>query len=77
MSANLLRMAQKDGCIKEIPVEYLIPIITGAIRFFFSSAPYIKAVYEIDVDDTEVIKRYADYIVDILLNGLLLPAAKQ
>ncbi|MGK0396993.1 MAG: AcrR family transcriptional regulator [Candidatus Azotimanducaceae bacterium] len=77
LTANLLKMAQKDGCIKEIPVEYLIPIITGAIRFFFSSAPYIKAVYEIDVNDTEVIKRYADYIVDILLHGLLLPAAKQ
>lgn len=75
-SAKILKMAQQEGCIKNVPVEYLIPIITGAIRFFFSSGPYIKAVFEIDVNDPEVIRKHADYIVDILLNGLLAPVEK-
>tara|TARA_B110000977_G_C10982073_1_gene456532 strand:+ start:264 stop:962 length:699 start_codon:yes stop_codon:yes gene_type:complete len=75
-TANLLEKAQQDGLIKTIPVQHLIPIITGAVRFFFSSGPYIKSIYEVDVNDPTVIRNHADYIVDILLNGLLLPAGK-
>ena len=75
LSANVLEMAQKDGCIKQIPVEYLIPIITGAVRFFFSSGPYIKAIYEIDINDAGVISRFSDYMIDILLNGLFSTAS--
>jgi TetR/AcrR family transcriptional regulator len=76
LTAGLLEKAQQEKCIKAIPVEHLIPIITGAVRFFFSSGPYIKSIYEVDVNDPAVIKNHADYIVDILLNGLLMPTRK-
>ena len=76
LTAGLLERAQEDGCIKAIPMQHMIPIITGAVRFFFSSGPYIKSIYEVDVNDPAVIRNHADYIVDILLNGLLLPAQK-
>jgi TetR/AcrR family transcriptional regulator len=70
-TANLLESAQLDGHIKDIPMQHLIPILTGAIRFFFASGPYIKSIYGIDVSDPAVTKRHADYLIDILLNGLL------
>ena len=75
-TAKLLERAQQEGLIKEIPMQHLIPIITGAIRLFFSSGPYIKSIYDTDVRDPAVIKSHADYLVDILFNGLLMPAAK-
>ena len=57
-------------------MQHLIPIITGAVRLFFASGPYIKSIYDTDVSDPAVIKSHADYVVDILLNGLLMPPAK-
>jgi TetR/AcrR family transcriptional regulator len=75
-TAKLLEKAQQDGHIKEIPMQHLIPILTGAIRFFFASGPYIKFIYGTDVSDPAVTKSHADYLVDILLNGLLTPPAK-
>ncbi|MFT5482065.1 MAG: TetR/AcrR family transcriptional regulator [Halieaceae bacterium] len=75
-TATLLERAQQDGHIKEIPMQHLIPILTGAIRFFFASGPYIKSIYDADVSDPAVIKNHANYLVDILLNGLLTPPAK-
>jgi TetR/AcrR family transcriptional regulator len=77
MTAKVLEMAQRDGCIKEIPVHHLIPIITGAVRFFFSTGPYLKSIYDLDVNDPAVVKKQADYLVDILLNGLLLPSEEK
>ncbi|MFT5482210.1 MAG: TetR/AcrR family transcriptional regulator [Halieaceae bacterium] len=71
-TANLLEQAQQAGQIKKVPMQHLIPILTGAIRFFFASGPYIKSIYGTDVNDPAVIKRQADYLVDILLNGLLM-----
>ncbi|MFT4823442.1 MAG: TetR/AcrR family transcriptional regulator [Halioglobus sp.] len=72
-TANLLEQAQQGGHIKEIPMQHLIPILTGAVRFFFASGPYIKFIYGTDVSDPAVIKSQADYLIDILLNGLLMP----
>ncbi|MEH6517847.1 MAG: TetR/AcrR family transcriptional regulator [Halioglobus sp.] len=72
-TANLLEQAQQGGHIKEIPMQHLIPILTGAVRFFFASGPYLKFIYGTDVSDPAVIKSQADYLVDILLNGLLMP----
>jgi AcrR family transcriptional regulator len=72
-TAHVLETAQKDGSIKEVPMEHLIPIITGAIRFFFTSGPYLKSIYAVDVNDPAVVRRHTDFIIDILLNGLLLP----
>jgi TetR/AcrR family transcriptional regulator len=71
LTANILETAQRDGAIKSIPVQHLIPIITGAVRFFFSSGPYMKSIFGLDVNDPAEIKQHADYIIDILLNGLL------
>jgi TetR/AcrR family transcriptional regulator len=73
LTAHVLEKAQKDGSIKEVPMEHLIPIVTGAIRFFFTSGPYVKSIYAVDVNDPAVVRRHSDFIIDILLNGLLLP----
>jgi TetR/AcrR family transcriptional regulator len=77
LTANVLESAQREGSIKEIPVQHLIPIITGAVRFFFSSGPYMKSIFGIDVNDPAEIKKHADYIVDILLNGLLVRSGEK
>jgi TetR/AcrR family transcriptional regulator len=76
-TSQLLERAQQEGCIKEIPMQHLIPILTGAIRFFFTSGPYIKAIYDTDVNDPATIKSQADYLIEILLYGLLVPAAEK
>ena len=77
LTANVLEKAQREGCIKDIPVHHLIPIITGAVRFFFSSGPYMKSIFDVDVNDPAVVKKHADYIVDILLNGLFMPSPEK
>jgi TetR/AcrR family transcriptional regulator len=77
LTAHVLEKAQKDGSIKEVPMEHLIPIVTGAIRFFFTSGPYVKSIYALDVNDPAVVRRHSDFIIDILLNGLLLPPTEK
>jgi AcrR family transcriptional regulator len=69
--------AQRDGWLKQVPVEHLLFLWLGAASQLFS-APALAMEMGIDVDAPSTTQQYADAYVEVVFHGLLMqpPAAE-
>ncbi len=50
---------------------FMIPAMFGSGLFFFLAAPILKQLFGIDEITPELVDRYADFVADMTLNGIL------
>lgn len=63
-----------SGRFRPVHISHLLPMINGAINAFSADRGVLKKRYGLDNSDPAIVERHADIVVDVLLNGLLLPA---
>ena len=76
---DLLSRAAEEGRIVAIPPAHLTPTIIFAFSHFYALRPLIQTLYDIDPQDEAVANRHADYMINLLFNGLngaLIPKAQ-
>ena len=67
-----------EGWIKEIPFPQLIMVITASASQFFSLAPLVKSLYEIETNDPEQVLFHGDAVAELAVNAILTdPVASQ
>ena len=62
------------GQVKPVPVAHLASIVVGATAHFFSASPLLARLYGIDVHAPETVAAHADWVVEVLMNGIAAPA---
>ncbi len=68
---GLLREGREAGEIREVDPMFMIPAMFGSGLFFFLAAPILKRLFGIDEITPELADRYADFVADMTLNGIL------
>jgi AcrR family transcriptional regulator len=66
--------AVASGRIRPVPAVHLASITIGATAHFFSTAPLVARLYDVDVHDAGVVESHTRWVLDILFDGLTLPA---
>lgn len=69
---DLLDRVEAEGVLKPIPRYHLSYILIGAVSTLFMVGPMAKRVYDVDVLSQEVVSAHADWIVEMIFNGLIL-----
>jgi hypothetical protein len=69
--AGLLEEGRAAGEVRDVDPMFMIPALFGSCLFFFLAAPIMKRVFGLDEITPELAARYADFVVDMNLNGLL------
>jgi len=59
-----------EGWMKEIPFPQIIMMITASASHFFSMAPLVKALYDIDATCPDQTLAHADAVVELAVNAL-------
>ena len=72
MFEGLQQMVVASGRFKAIHPGYILPILNGAISAFAADRGVLRKRYGIDTTDSKVIENYAEFVMDALLNGLLI-----
>ncbi|WP_417318314.1 TetR/AcrR family transcriptional regulator [Erythrobacter aureus] len=72
---DLLDRVEQQGLVKPVPRHHLAYILVGAVTTFFMAEPVVKRFFDVDVLEPDVVNAHADWIVDILLNGVMTGAA--
>ncbi len=67
---NVLKEEQEKGHIKKIAPANLSSFLIGAITTLFSRSYQMKKMYGIDAFNEEEIEKHADYMNDLLFNGI-------
>ncbi len=62
---------QANGNIKNIPVMNLSVISVGATNAFMAYTYFLKAIYNIDTSDEILIEKFADDVIEVFFNGIL------
>lgn len=70
---ELIDRVEAEGRLKPIPRYHLSYILIGSVATLFMVGPLAEKVYKIDVLDPEVVSAHADWIVEMILSGLILP----
>lgn len=73
MFEGVHQMLAASGRFRAVPVQHLLPIINGSINAFAADRAVLKKRYGIDNTDPKVIEQHAEVILEILLQGLVLP----
>jgi len=68
----LIENAIARGQMKPMPPVYVTNTMFVALAHFFTIAPLVKSVYEIDTSDPEVIAAHANYTMQIIFDGIKL-----
>jgi len=68
----LIESAIARGQMKPMPPVYVTNTMFVALAHFFTIAPLVKSVYEIDTSDPEVIAAHANYTMQIIFDGIKL-----
>lgn len=66
-----IEAAIEAGQVKPVPVAHLASIVVGATAHFFSAEPLLARLYGIDVHAPETVAAHADWVVEVLMNGLV------
>jgi TetR/AcrR family transcriptional regulator len=66
-----IEAAVASGQIKAVPTAHLASIVVGATAHFFSAQPLLARLYGIDVQAPETVAAHADWVVEVLMNGLV------
>jgi TetR/AcrR family transcriptional regulator len=69
---DILRAAQQQGQIRPLPIEHLSFLIMGGIVLFFSFNFHLPACGDMQA----LADKHADTVMDVLLNGVGLSAAR-
>ncbi|MGJ8563558.1 MAG: TetR/AcrR family transcriptional regulator [Alphaproteobacteria bacterium] len=70
---HLLDQVEKDGLLKPIPRYHLAYILIGSVSTLFMVETMVQRVYNVDVHSPDVVSAHADWIVEMILNGLIAP----
>lgn len=62
-----------EGRLKPIPRHHLTHMLIGSASTFFVAGPMIRRVYGVEVQSAEVVSAHADWVIEMLLGGLILP----
>ena len=60
-----------DGWMKDIPFPQLIMMITASASQFFSMAPLVRALYDVDANCPEQTLAHSDAVVEVAVNAIL------
>ncbi|MBY9068154.1 TetR family transcriptional regulator [Hyphomonas sp. WL0036] len=69
---ELIDRVEAEGQLKPIPRHHLAYILIGSVATLFMVGPMVKRVYDVDPLDTDVVSAHADWILEMLRNGLIL-----
>lgn len=69
-----IEAAAASGRIKAVPTAHLASIAVGATAHFFSAEPLLARLYGIDVHAPETVAAHADWVVEVLMNGIAVAA---
>jgi AcrR family transcriptional regulator len=69
---HLLDRVEEEGMLKPIPRYHLSYILIGSVATLFMVEPVVQRVYDVDVLSPDVVSAHADWIIEMLLNGLIL-----
>lgn len=72
---NELSAATEDGTLRPIDAKFAYFALIGAITQPFAEPRAAQRSFELNMRDEGVIARYADFVVDLVLRGLLAPQA--
>ncbi|WNG34178.1 TetR/AcrR family transcriptional regulator [Archangium violaceum] len=72
---NELSAATEEGTLRPIDSKFAYFALIGAITQPFAEPRAAQRSFELDMRDERVIARYADFVVDMVLRGLLSPQA--
>ena len=61
-----------QGWLRDIPFPQMIMIVTASASHFFSMAPLVNSLYDIDATSPEQVLAHSDAVVDVSINALLL-----
>jgi AcrR family transcriptional regulator len=62
------------GQIRPVPSVYLTNTVIHSAVQFYASAPLMKSLYDVDPGDPDIATEHADWLVDILFNGISVPS---
>lgn len=60
-----------ENWVKDIPFPQLIMLITASASHFFSLAPLVRALYDIDANSPEQVLAHSDAVVEVAVNAIL------
>ena len=60
-----------EGWLKDIPFPQLIMLITASASHFFSMAPLVKYLYNIDANSPDQVLAHSDAVVEVAVNAIL------
>ncbi|MCE2889920.1 MAG: TetR/AcrR family transcriptional regulator [Hyphomonadaceae bacterium] len=69
----LLERAKADGLIRDIPLVNLSSMFVGSAVHFVHSSALIKKLYGVDTRQSQEIGVHADWLIDVLFQGILKP----
>lgn len=67
---GILEAAKAKGQIRDIPVVHLTNTIFISLVHFFTVAPLLKSIYEIDPFEPATVVAHANYTMQILFDGI-------
>jgi TetR/AcrR family transcriptional regulator len=67
---SILAAGEKDGSLRHVEPAFLFLAVIGMCEFFLNGIPILKNVLGDDLDETNLTKRYREFVFDLLLNGL-------
>jgi len=76
MFEGVHQLVAASGRFRPVAPSHLLPMINGAINAFAADRSVLRKRYGLDNADPKVVEQHAEVVVDVLLNGLLLPSAR-
>jgi len=73
---RVIEAAVAKGQIRPIPAAHLSSIAVGATVHFFGASPLVSRLYDMDVHAPEVVEAHIAWVLEVLMNGLAIPAAR-
>jgi len=68
---RVVEAAVAAGHIRPVPVAHLASIFVGATAHFFGAAPLMARLYDVDVQNEDVIEAQTHWVLEVLLHGLV------
>ena len=71
----ILTSGAKDGTLRHVNPAYLLLAVIGMCEFFIAGLPILRLAAGPQLDEKEATREYLEFVCDLLLNGLVGPAA--
>ena len=68
---ELLASGVEQGWAKPLPTPHVASCLTAAASYFFIVRASVRKLYDIDVDDPEIVRAHADTVVELFFHGLV------